>query len=107
MLERYRAAWLKWQSWAMSKLALPVIPAQAIYVALFVPQLERIANGRNLRFLCIEGVVYDISWYHKLARLMESPTDHPHVKMAVEGVKRSLAKPLTHGAFVSAFDSRY
>ena len=50
MLERYRAAWLKWRSWPMSKLALPVTPAQAIYVALFVPQLERIANGRNLGF---------------------------------------------------------
>ena len=46
----YRAAWLTWRSWAMSKLAVPVIPVQAIHVALFVTELERTAKERNLRF---------------------------------------------------------
>ena len=98
MLERtpwyacnYRAAWLTWRSWTMSKLAVPVIPVQAIHVALFVTELERTAKERNLRFSI---VVYGISWYHKLAGLSESPTDHPLVKMAVEEAKRSLAKPI-------------
>ena len=76
---------------ATSKLAVPVIPAQAIHVALFVTELERTAKEQNLGFSTIEGVVYGISWYHKLAGLSESPTDHPVVKMAVEGAKRSLA----------------
>ena len=92
-VRKYRASWLKWRSWATSKLAVPVIPAQAIYVALFITELERTAKERNLGFSSIEGVVYGISWYHKLAGLSESPTDHPVVKMAVEGAKRSLAKP--------------
>ena len=52
------------------------------------------AKERNLGFSSIEGVVYGISWCHKLAGLSESPTDHPVVKMAVEGAKRSLAKPI-------------
>ena len=91
-VRKYRASWLKWRSWATSKLAVPVIPAQAIHVALFVTELERTAQKRNLGFSSIEGVVYAISWYHKLAGLSESPTDHPVVKMAVEGAKRSLAK---------------
>ena len=93
-VRKYRASWLKWRSWATSKLAVPVIPAQAIHVALFVTELERTAKERNLGFSSIEGVVYGISWYHKLAGLSESPTDHPVVKMAVEGAKRSLAKPI-------------
>ena len=70
------------------------IPAQAIHVALFVTELERTAKERNMGFSSIEGVVYGISWYHKLAGLSESPTDHPVVKMAVEGAKQSLAKPI-------------
>ena len=93
-VRKYRASWLKWRSWATSKLAVPVIPAQAIHVALFITELERTAKERNLGFSSIEGVVYGISWYHKLAGLSESPTDHPVVKMAVEGAKRSLAKPI-------------
>ena len=78
----------------MSKLAVPVIPAQAIHVALFVTELEQTAKERNLGFSGIQGLVFGISWYHKLAGLSESPTDHPLVKMAVEGAKRSLAKPI-------------
>ena len=94
MVRNYRAAWLKWKSWAMSKLAAPVVPAQAIHVALFVTELERTPKERNLGFSGIERVVYGMSCYRKLAGLLESPTDHPRVKIAVELVKRSLTKPI-------------
>ena len=78
----------------MSKLSVPVFPAQPIHVALFVTELKRTAKEQNLGFSGIQGLVYGISWYHKLAGLSESPTDHPLVTMVVEGVKRSLAKPI-------------
>ena len=60
-VRKYRASWLKWRSWATSKLAVPVIPAQAIHVALFVTGLERTAEEMSLGFSSIEGVVYGIS----------------------------------------------
>lgn len=93
-VRKYRAAWLKWRSWARSKLAVPVLPAQAVHVALFLTELESAAKIKNLGVSGMEGVVYGIAWYHKLAGLSESPTDHPLVKMAMEGAKRSLAKPV-------------
>jgi hypothetical protein len=57
----------------------------------------------------IVDAFYGIRWGHHLAGL-DSPTDHPTVKMAFEGAQRICAKPVKEGSYGDgndkAFDGR-
>ena len=82
---KYRAAWFKWRTWALSKIDVPVIPAQPAHVvALFITQLANTAKVKGLGFSTLEGAAYGIAWAHKMGGLTESPTDYPLVKMTVQ-----------------------
>ena len=65
-------------------------PASPFYVALFLNDfvLEEAKKGH------IETVYLGIRWGHRTAGL-ESPTDHPFVKTALEGAKRITARNTT------------
>ena len=93
-MRKYRAAWLKWRTWALSKTGVPVIPAQPAHVALFITELANTARAKGLGFSTLEAAAYGIAWAHKMGGLTESPTDHPLVKMTLDGAKRSLSKPI-------------
>ena len=93
-VRKYRATWLKWRMWALSKTDVPVIPAQPAYVALFITELANMARVKGLSFSTLEGAAYGIAWAHKMGGLSESPTDHPLIKMTLDSVKRSLSKPI-------------
>ena len=94
-VRKYRAAWLKWRTWALSKTDVPVTPAQPAHVALFITELANTARVmKGLGFSTLEGAAYGIAWAHKMGGLTESPTDHPLVKMTLDGAKRSLSKPI-------------
>ena len=49
---------------------------------------------KGLGFSTLEAAAYGIAWAHKMGGLTESPTDHPLVKMTLDGAKRSLSKPI-------------
>ena len=49
-VRKYRVAWLKWRTWALSKIDVPVIPAQPAYVALFITKLANTARAKGLGF---------------------------------------------------------
>ena len=93
-MRKNRAAWLKWRTWALSKTDVPVIPAQPAHVALFITELANTARAKGLGFSTLEAAAYGIAWAHKMGGLTESPTDHPLVKMTLDGAKRSLSKPI-------------
>ena len=93
-VRKYRAAWLKWRTWTLSKIEVPVIPAQPAHVALFITELANTARVKSFGFSTLRGAVYGIAWAHKMGGLDESPKDHPLVKMTLSGAKRSLSKPI-------------
>ena len=53
-VRKYRAAWLKWRTWALSKTDVPVIPAQPAHVALFITELANTARVKGLGFSTLE-----------------------------------------------------
>ena len=76
-VRKYRAAWLKWRTLALSKTDVPVTPAQPAYVALFITELANTARVmKGLGFSTLEGAAYGIALAHKMGGLTESPTDH-------------------------------
>ena len=91
-VRKYRAAWLKWRTWALSKIDVPVISAQPARVALFITELANTARVKGLGFSTLEGAAYGIAWFYKMGGIAKSPTDHPLVKMTLDGAKRSLSK---------------
>ena len=93
-VRKYRAAWLKWRTWTLSKMDVPVIPEQPAHVALFITEHANTARVKGLGFSTLGGAAYGIAWVHKMGALTESPTDHPHVEMTLNGAKRSLSKPI-------------
>ena len=85
-LKNYRYGWDKWKSWAFQYAEVNIIPADPLYIALYLYELSRGARTAapvNLAF-------YAISWAHKLAGL-EDPTNHTLPKMVREAVPRTLA----------------
>ena len=71
-----------------------MIPAQPAHVALFITELANTAIVKGLGSSTLEGAAYGIAWAHKMGGLTESPTDHPLVKMTLDGAKRNLSKPI-------------
>ena len=68
-VRKYRAAWLKWRTWALSKTDVPVIPAEPAHVALFITELANTARVKGLGFSTLEGAAYGIAWAHKMGGL--------------------------------------
>ena len=78
--------WLRWRTWASQYSEVNVIPADPLYVALYmldIYQEARTAAPVNLAF-------YSISWAHKTAGV-EDPTSSVLPKMIREAAPRTLA----------------
>ena len=73
-VRKYRAAWLKWRTWALSKIDVPVISAQPARVALFITELANTARVKGLGFSTLEGAAYGIAWFYKMGGIAKSPT---------------------------------
>ena len=93
MLE-YKSGWLRWREWALSKLGVPVIPAKPLHIALFISELAERFSKNNIGISSIESTVYAINWGHAMAGIEACPFSHPLVKLALEGAKRRLARPV-------------
>ena len=89
-MRKYRAAWLKWRTWTLSKIDVPVIPAQPAHVALFIYNRAcKHGKIKGLGFSTLGGAVYGIAWAHKMGGLNLSSTDHPLVKRTLSDAKRA------------------
>ena len=93
-LAKYRACSLRWRSWALSKSCISVIPAEPLHVALFLADPSKAATENFLGFSSLEDEAYSIASVHKLTGFQISPTDHSFINSALEGARRSLAKPI-------------
>ena len=74
--------------WA-SQHKLPVFPAKVIHVTLYLQH----PGESNASKVSVEEAVNGLAWAHSLAG-MESPTSNPLVKNALEGLKRTLPRPV-------------
>ena len=79
---------IRWKTWCKSKIGVTYIPAQPMFVVLYLRHLLNLAKTISP----IHTAVYSIRWGHSLAGL-PSPTEHPLVQSTYEGCKRILARP--------------
>ena len=75
----YERGWKGWKSWSALK-GVPRCPGDPFYIAIYFTSLI-LSNGKKG---AIVDAFYGIRWGHHLAGL-DSPTNHPTVKMAFEG----------------------
>ena len=80
--------WNRWKTWCKSKIGVTYIPAQPMFVALYLRHLLNSAKTISP----IDTAVYSIRWGHSLPSL-PSPTEHPLVQSTYEGCKQILARP--------------
>ena len=90
----YKSGWLRWREWALSKFGVPVIPAKPLHIALFISELAKRSSENNVGISSIESAVYAINWGHAMAGIEACPVSHLLVKLALEGAKRRLARPV-------------
>ena len=85
---RYAYGWNRWKIWSKSKIGVAYLPAQPMFVALYLRQFLDSAKTTSP----IDTAVYSIRWGHNLAGL-PSPTEHPLVQSTYEGCRRILSRP--------------
>ena len=89
-----KSGWLRWRVWTLSKFGVLVIPAKPLHIALFISELAERFSKNNIGISSIESTVYAINWGHAMAGIEACPFSHPLVKLALEGAKRRLARPV-------------
>ena len=85
---KYLGAFRRWKVWATSHNLAPV-PAKPHEVVLY---LQHLAKDTKSKFAA-EEACHALAWVHSTAGLV-SPPSHPFVKATLEGLQRSLAKPV-------------
>ena len=86
-IEKYKKAWKDWLDWARNYEEVNEIPADPFFIA---PYFNELVNEKKTRSF-LDRALCGIRWAHIRGGLY-SPTDHPFVKLAIEGAKRSIAK---------------
>ena len=87
-VKKYIGAIKRWKLWTISH-HLPTFPARAHYVALYLQHLAEQAKSKS----AVEEAVNALAWMHSLAGI-NSPTNSSMVQETMQGLKRSLAKPV-------------
>ena len=85
---KYLGAFRRWKVWATSHKLVP-IPARPHEVALYLQHLADESGSKS----AVEEICHALAWVHSTAGLA-SPSSHPFVKATLEGLQRSLAKPV-------------
>lgn len=86
--KKYMGAFNRWKRWASQFPEIKPFPASPLHISLYIADLKKSAGTKAT----IEAAVYGIRWAHQVAGL-ETPTDHPVVQMAMEGIRKQLGKP--------------
>lgn len=85
---KYLGGFRRWKLWATEQ-KLATFPASTIHVALYLQHLGQSKGSKA----AIEEAVNALSWAHSMAGL-PSPTTDPFIHTVLDGLKRSLAKPV-------------
>lgn len=85
---KYLQAFRRWKIWANSK-GLESVPAKPHHLAQYLHHLGEETNSKA----AVEETCNALSWVHASAGL-SSPSVDPFVKATLEGLQRSLAKPV-------------
>jgi len=86
--QKYLGAFKRWKTWAAGY-KLSVFPVQEVHLALYLQHLAEAKCSKS----AVEEAVNGLAWAHSMAGI-SSPTDSPIVKTTLEGLKRTLAKPV-------------
>lgn len=86
--KKYAGAFKRWKAWASSH-HLPTFPTQTHHVALYLQHLAEQTKSKS----AAEEAVNALAWVHGLAGI-NSPTNNPVVQKTLQGLKRTLAKPV-------------
>ena len=87
-VKKYLGAFRRWKTWATSHNLVP-IPAKPHEVALYLQHLGDRTQSKS----AAEEACNVLSWIHSSAGIT-SPSTHPFVKAALEGLKRIHARPV-------------
>ena len=87
-VNKYTAAFRRWEAWANRYPEITSLPAKPVHVAAYFSNL-----AKSGKFSAVESAFYGISWAHNVANLPD-PTDHALPRQTKEGLKRRLGKPV-------------
>lgn len=82
--EKYQKAWQHWSSWANNFTEIIQCPADPFHISLYFNEI--VNQKQSIGFL--NAAYCGIRWHHHTSGF-HSPTDHPLVKLAFEGAKRT------------------
>ena len=85
---KYLGAFKRWKMWAAEH-QLVVFPVEATHLALYLQHLRETKVSKS----AVEEAVNSLAWAHSMAGI-PSPTTSPFVQAMLEGLKRTLAKPV-------------
>jgi len=85
---KYLGGFRRWKAWALDH-KLQAFPASESNVVLYLQHLGETKGSKS----AVEEAVNSLAWVHSLSGL-PSPTKSPFVQLVLEGLRRSLAKPV-------------
>ena len=91
---KYKSGWLRWCEWVLPKFGVLIILAKPLHIALFISELAKRSSENNIGISSIESAVHAIKWGHVMAGIEACTVSHPPVKLALEGPKSRLARPV-------------
>ena len=86
--KKYLSAFRRWKTWAMEH-SMVAFPAQVHQVALYLQYVGETTRSKS----AVEEAFNALSWIHALAGL-DSHTCNPFLRSTLEGLQRTLAKPV-------------
>lgn len=87
-LAKYKKSWKDWAQWSEQFTEVSFCPAEPFYIAIY---LKEIADRPSSSIGLITSAFLGIRWGHIHSGLMP-PTDHPFLKMILEGAKRTISR---------------
>jgi len=86
--KKYLGAYKRWKAWAVGH-GISYFPVNDCHLALYLQHLSEAKGSKS----AVEEAVNSLAWVHNLAGL-SPPSASPIVRVTVEGLKRTLAKPV-------------
>ena len=86
--KKYLGAYKRWRNWATEHKIQP-FPVEPAYLILYLQHLAEVKRSKS----AVEEAVNSLSWAHTLAGI-PAPTTSPIVNATLDGLKRTLAKPV-------------
>ena len=87
--KKYLGAFRRWKQWAL-KHGAKSFPVDGKYLALYLQYIGETIGSKS----AVEEAVHAIAWIHSAAGV-NSPTSSPFITIILEGLRRSLARPVT------------